>query len=337
VSAPRGLRSAALLLWCVAVAAALLPVARADDLSAAQRRAAGEYLAAVASGDAQAVAYAVHPDELDRLRITLQQRLRAEAAGGGETLRSRLFGAAMPLADIERLTSVDFFRTLGARLGLRGRVYEDIRGIAALRDGERVLAVVKGRPPKERGTVEVVEVVPLLPYGREWKAAIPSEIEARLDDLAAGRVRRGGPGESAAAAGAGGAAAGASTAAGGAASPAGTAGGAPTARNTPGIVALLDAAERALVDGRCDRYYGEHLSPGLRQSLGKRALDTLVTACSRSIANRELLVAALRLVRRTPPTFENGGDRAVYDLSGQGLPYDRYVLEQVAGRWYIAE
>ena len=103
------------------------------------------------------------------------------------------------------------------------------------------------------------------------------------------------------------------------------------------LIALLDAAERALVDGRCDRYYGEHLSPALRQSLGKRALDTLVTSCSRSIANRELLVAALRLVRRTPPVYENGGERAVYDLSGQGLPYDRYVLEQVSGRWYIAE
>lgn len=313
-----------------------VPAAHADDLSAAQRRAAGEFLAAVAAGDAQAVAYAVHPDELDRLRITLQQRLRAEAAGGGDTLRARLFGAAMPLADIERLTSVDFFRALGARLGLRGRVYEDVRGIAALRDGERVLAVVKGRPPKDRGTVEVIEVVPLLPYGREWKAAIPSEIEARLDDLAAGRVRRGGPAEAGTVAGAGGAAA-TAAADGEASGAAGRPGGAPTARNTPGILALLDAAERDLVDGRCDRYYGEHLSPGLRQSLGKRALDTLVNACSRSIANRELLVAALRLVRRTPPVFENGGDRAVYDLSGQGLPYDRYVLEQVAGRWHIAE
>jgi hypothetical protein len=303
-----------LLLSCLAWA--LSSTARADDLSAAQRRAAGEYLAAVAAGDAQAVAYAIHPDELDRLRIVLQQRMRTEAATGGDTLRGRLFGAAMPLADIERLTSVDFFRTIGSRLGLRGRVYEDVRGIGALRDGERVLAVVKGRPPKDRGTVEVVEV------------AIPSEIEARLEDLASGRMRRGGPAESAGSAAAPGAAASGGVAAGA---------GPPTGRNTPGILALLDDAERALVDGRCDRYYGEHLSPGLRQSLGKRALDTLVTACSRSLANRELLVAALRLVRRTPPVFENGGDRAVYDLSGQGLPYDRYILEQVSGRWYIAE
>ena len=321
------LGAAMALVWSALAWMALAPTARADDLSSAQRRAAGEYLAAVAAGDAQAVAYALHPDELDRLRVTLQQRLRAEAASGGDSLRSRLFGAAMPLADIERLTSVDFFRTIGSRLGLRGRVYEDLRGIGALRDGERVLAVVKGRPPKDRGTVEVIEVVPLLPYGREWKAAIPSEIEARLEDLASGRMRRGGPAESAGGAAAPGAASGAVAAG----------AGPPTGRNTPGILALLDDAERALVDGRCDRYYGENLSPKLRQSLGKRALDTLVTSCSRSIANRELLVAALRLVRRTAPVFENGGDRAVYDLSGQGLPYDRYVLEQVSGRWYIAE
>lgn len=309
------------ILGCLGIASALAPVAYADELSAAQRRAAGEYLAAVASGDAQAVAYAVHPAELDRLRLTIQQRLRTEAAGGGDTLRSRLFGAAMPLTDIERLTSVDFFRTVGSRLALRGRVYEDVRGVGALRDGEHVLAVVRGRPPKDRGLVEVVEVVPLLPYGREWKAAIPSEIEARLEDLAAGRTRRAAPAEGGAAA----------------ATPGEPAGSASTARNTAGILALLDAAERTLVEGRCDRYYGEHLSPGLRQSLGKRALDTLVTSCSRSVANREVLVAALRLVRRTPPVFEAGGDRAVYDLSGQGLPYDRYVLEQVSGRWYIAE
>lgn len=326
------------LLAAMPMSIALVPTAHADDLSAAQRRAAGEYLAAVAAGDAQAVAYAIHPDELDRLRVTLQQRLRTEAASGGDALRSRLFGAAMPIADIERLTSVDLFRALGPRLGLRGRVYEDVRGVGALRDGERVLAVVKGRPPKDRGTVEVVEIVPLLPYGREWKAAVPTEIEARLEDIATGRVRRAGAVEAG-----GGVTAGAG-AGGGVSSPGvagpeagGAVGSPPPARNTPGIVALLDAAERALVDGRCDRYYGEHLSPGLRQSLGKRALDTLVTACSRSLANRELLVAALRLVRRTPPVFENGGDRAVYDLSGQGLPYDRYVLEQVSGRWYIAE
>ena len=299
------------------------PVAHADELTGAQRRAALEFLQAMASGDAQAVAYALHPSEADRLRITLQQRLRAEAEQGESTLRSRLFGALMPLADIERMTSVDLFRALGPKLDLRARSYAELQGLAAVRDGDRVLAVVKGKPPRERGATEVVEVVPLLPYGREWKAALPSEIDARIEDLLAGRGSRR-PG------GAAGVAAASVVAEGEA-----TTGSA--ARSTPDILAMLSAAEQALVDGRCDVYHREHLSPSLRRGLGLRALDTLIASCSRSIASRELLIAALRLVQRTPPVYEAGGERAVYDLTGQGLPYDRYVLERVERRWYIAE
>ena len=300
------------------------PVAHADELTGAQRRAALEFLQAMASGDAQAVAYALHPSEADRLRITLQQRLRAEAERGESTLRSRLFGALMPLADVERMTSVDLFRALGPKLDLRARSYAELQGLGAVRDGDRVLAVVKGKPPRERVATEVVEVVPMLPYGREWKAALPSEIDARIEDLLAGRGSRR----------SGGAAAGVAATAvvAGGEAPAGD-----TARSTPDIFAMLAAAEQALVDGRCDIYHREHLSPSLRRGLGPRALDTLIASCSRSVANRELLIAALRLVQRTPPVYEVGGERAVYDLSGQGLPYDRYVLERIERRWYIAE
>lgn len=103
------------------------------------------------------------------------------------------------------------------------------------------------------------------------------------------------------------------------------------------MLALLDAAEKSLVDGRCDTYYREHLSPELRRTLGARTVDTLISACTRSMGNRELLVAALRIVRRTAPVYEAGGNRAVYDVSAQGLPYDRFVLERIDGRWYIGE
>lgn len=307
------------LMVCAALMLAAAPVVQADGLSGAQRRAALEFLQAMASGDAQAVAYALHPSEIDRLRITLQQTLRTEAARGESTLRTRLFGAASSLADIERMTSVDLFRALGPRLQLRARAYAEARGLAAVRDGDRVLAVVKAKPPRERGETEVVEVVPLLPYGKEWKAAVPSEIEARIEDLLAGRAARR-PGE-------------ASVGAIGAdATPS-----APAARNTPEILAMLTAAEKTLVEGRCDLYYREHLSPSLRRGLGDRALDTLIASCTRSLAGREVLIAALRVVQRTPPVFEAGGARAVYDLSGQGLPYDRYLLERIDRRWYIAE
>ncbi len=310
------------ILLCVALWAAPSPAA--DAVTAAQRRAAGEFLSAVASGNAQAVAYAIHPAELDRLRIAITARLRDEAARGDGTLRSRLFGPAVGLGDVERMTSLAFYQAVGRRLVLRSREYEELKGLAAVRDGDAAVHVlVKGRQPKDRGRTEVVEVVTLLPYGKEWKAAVPGEVEAQIEDLLAGRGSGGRPTESAAGAVGG--------------QPAGGSPPAPAASNSPEILSLLAGAEKALVEGRCDDYYKQYLSPTLRRSLSGRALDQLIASCRNSIANRELLIAALRIVRRLPPRYDFGGSRASYDVSGQGLPYDRYVLEQVDGRWYIAE
>ena len=322
-------------------------LAIAESVTAGQERAAAEYLAAVAAGDAQAMAFAIHPAELDRLRIVIVQRLREEAGRGESAMRVRLFGDAMPLAEIERQTSVNLFRSLARRLVARSRVYEKLEGLGAARDGNQWHVVVRGRQPRDRGRVEVVELVTLLAYGKEWKAAIAPELEAQIDDLMYGRARP--PGQGAGAAGSStGAASGSSASAAGGVSGAATGaaggsggaqatGGATTGRNTPEILALLEQAEKALVDGKCDRYYRDYLSPELRRSLSSRTLDSLVGSCNRSIASRELLIAALRIVRRTAPAFEAGGNRALYDVAGQGLPYDRYVLERVEGRWYIAE
>lgn len=285
----------------------------ADDVSAAQRRAALEFLNAVASGEAQALADAVHPDERDRVRASLLVKLRDEATRNDDTLRGRFFGTARPLAEIERLTSIDFCTVLLKRTFWRGRPFEDVKGLSAVRDGDLVHVLVKGRQVKDRGKTEVLASVSLLPYGKEWKAAWPSEIAAQLEDLESNRGR---------------------TIASGA--------GAPTAarsmaKNPPGVLTLLDAAEKALVENRCDVYYREHLSPNFRKTQSPRVLDTLIASCRRSIANRELLIAALRIVRPAAPNFEAGGTRAVYDVSGQGLPFDRFALEQVGDRWYVAE
>ena len=307
----------------------LSSTAAADDVSSAQRRAAGEFLAAAAAGDAQALAFALHPAELERIRSSVLQQLRDEQARGVTALRARLFGEAQPLADIERLTSINFFRALARRLQWQVRPYEEISGLVAVRDGNLVHVLVRGRQPRGLGKTEVVEVVSLLAYGKEWKAALPLELAAQLEDLLAGR--RTADDRSAASGASGG-----GTALSGAVSGAGSAP-ARTERNTPQMLALLDAAEKSLVDGRCDTYYREHLSPELRRTLGARTVDTLISACTRSMGNRELLVAALRIVRRTAPVYEAGGNRAVYDVSAQGLPYDRFVLERIDGRWYIGE
>ena len=326
---PRLARLVAVGLVLALGSATLSSTAAADDVSSAQRRAAGEFLAAAAAGDAQALAFALHPAELERIRSSVLQQLRDEQARGVTALRGRLFGEAQPLADIERLTSINFFRALARRLQWQARPYEEISGLVAVRDGNLVHVLVRGRQPRGLGKTEVVEVVSLLAYGKEWKAALPLELAAQLEDLLAGRRTADDRSVASGASGGGAAASGAASGAGSAP--------ARTERNTPQMLALLDAAEKSLVDGRCDTYYREHLSPELRRTLGARTVDTLISACTRSMGNRELLVAALRIVRRTAPVYEAGGNRAVYDVSAQGLPYDRFVLERIDGRWYIGE
>lgn len=297
--------------------------AMAEDVSAAQRRAAAEYLTAVATGNAQAIGFAIHPDELARLRLALLAQLRAEAARSDSAVRARLFGQATSLAEVERWTSVVFFTQLARRLELpRGRPYGELKGIAAVRDSNgRVHVIVRGRQPRDRGATEVVELVTLLPYGRDWKAALPSELEAQVEDLIDGRPRRVAAGQAAVV------------------GTEGPAGGpdVPLQGNPPEILAMLGSAEQALVEGRCDEYYGEYLSPNFRRTLSKRMQDALVAGCRNSLGTRESLIAAVRIVKRTAPRFERDGSRAVYDVSGQGLAFDRFVLERIGQRWYVAE
>jgi hypothetical protein len=340
-------------LLCLLLAGSLaLPApAAAQDVSAAQRRGAAEYLAAVASGSAQSIAFAIHPDELDRLRLGLLTALREEAARGDSTRRARLFGAVSSVQDVERLTSLNFFQAIARRgISVRGRPYEDLKGLGAIRDGNAVHVVVRGIPPRDRGKTQVVEVVTLLPYGKDWKAAMPSDIEAQIEDLMEGRgpaARAGGGNSGSGSASGNGSGTATGTAVtsggqGGGVTAAGAAAGAASAapsneRNSPEILAMLASAEKALIDGRCDDYYKEHLSPTFRKTLSSKMLSTLITGCRNGLANRELLIAALRIVRRLPPRYEYDSSRASYDVSGQGLPFDQYVLEKIDGRWYIAE
>lgn len=289
----------------------------AAGVSGAQERAAREFLAAVASGSPQAVADALHPDELHRLRTAITTRLRADAATGDHTVRQRLFGEASNLGDIERLTDSNFFAAFASRLRYPGRVFAKVNGLEAVRDGDQLVhIVVRGEQPEGRGKTRVVTLVTLLPYGKEWKAAIPSEIEAQVEDLIDGRdpavglaPRR--------------------TAASGAA--------AAPAANTSGMRTLLVDAARALLDGRCDEYYGKYMSPGFRRETAAKALATLVKSCERSDSQRETLIAALHIVADSAPVFDRGGNRATYDTTGRGLPFDRFVLEREGERWYIAE
>lgn len=316
------MRILALAGFLIGLGAVLAPsraASETESVSRPQRAAVEAFLGAVASGNPGTVAYALHPTELEKLRARFLELMRSESTRGDFTIRSRLFGVATTLAELERLTALDFYALLGRRLVLVGRSYADARYLGAVRDsGDLVHVVLRGKPPEGRGTVQVVELVSILPYGKDWKAAIPSEIEAQIDDLVSGRAPPAGlpvPGVS-----------GVATAA-----PAALTG------NPPAILELLSAAEKELVAGDCESYYRQRMSPDFRRVTSTKALEALISGCRRNDELRERLIATLRILRGLTPRFEYEGNRAVYDLSNQGLPYDRIALQRIDRRWYVAE
>ena len=293
--------------------------AAAEKPSGAQKRAAEEFLDAVASGDPHAVAFAIHPTELENLRQRILTQLREEAGRGDGTIRARLFGPGRPLAEIERLTAIDFYSALGRKLYLFGREYKDADYLAAIPDRDGVVQIVlRGKQDKEHGKNEVINTISIRPYGKDWKAVVPSEIEAQIDDLMHARrniyaslppptaqaPRPALAGES----------------------------GLP-----PQIGELLSTAGQDLAATNCEDYYNKLMSPNFRKVTSKKAIESLINTCKLSMGTREMLSATVRIVKELVPRFEYEGQRAVYDVSGQGLPFDRFVLEQVDKKWYIAE
>ena len=285
----------------------------AADGTSSQHRAAEEFIAAMASGNAQSVALAIHPNELDLLRKRIVDLVRLEAERDENGVRSRLFGPAVRVDDIERLTSVTLYTSIARRLSISGRVYEDVNWIAAVPDaGGMVQLVGRARQPRDHGNVRPVVLVSIVPWGKDWKAALPLEHQAQIDDLIAGRSRSAQVAPATSAAGAGGG-------------------------NLQPIVTLLTEAESSLVAGNCDDYYGKHMSPHFRRSIASKALKTLIASCTSRPEVRDTLLAALRAARTRTPRYEYDSTRATYDLSGEGLPFNRFVLEQVDKRWYVAE
>jgi hypothetical protein len=222
----------------------------------------------------------------------------------------------MPLAEIERLTSSGFYAQLARRLRYDAREFEEFRWLEAVPDsGGMVHLVGRARQRRERGETRVPVLVSLVPWGKDWKAAVPLELQAQIEDLMRGRVNSAPVGEAAAA---------------GSATPA-----APV--QPAAILKLLDEAEAALQAKRCETYYEDHMSPNFRRTISTRALRALIAACEGRDEVRERLIAALRAVRGSSPRYEYQGTRAVYDLQGAGLPFQRFTLELVDRRWYVAE
>ena len=305
------------LIFTVLLASACLPAFAAGP-NGAQQRGAEAFLAALAGGNVMAVAQELHPDEVEKLRTRLLALFRAEASRSDNTYRSRLFGPGRTLAELESMTPVRFYAALSDRVRFRAREYEKVDWLGVVPDGKVVYVIGKGVPPKDRGAVKVLVTVALAQYGAQWRAIIPSEVEAQLDDLIEGRVAAAPP----------------------------PSGGAPgrslveerPAPLSPGISELLARAEASLAAGHCEEYYSQFMSPNFNRAMSKSAKKTLITACSNSESTRETMITTLRVVQELTPKYDLSGARAIYDVSGQGLPYDRFVLERDKDmRWYIAE
>ncbi len=310
-------------LWMSFVLLLTLPVHA--DTTNAQRNAAEAYLAAVASGDARAMAHAIHESQLELLRKELLENMRLEADRNENVVRGRLFGVGMPLADIERLTVQNFFVTLAGRLRFGARPFDRVEWLEAVPDdGSMVHLIGRSRPLKEQGNVRVAVLVSLVPWGKDWKAALPLELQAQIDDLRQGRTRApAGPTPSVTVAATG-------------ATPA------PAAKEeTPGspavILELFTAAESNLKAGRCEEYYGRQMSPNFKRTTAAKAFRALVNNCSSRSEIRDRLIAVFEIARSVNPRLEYAGTRAVYDLRGKGLQFSQLVLEQVDKRWYVAE
>ncbi|HEY6124514.1 MAG TPA: hypothetical protein VIV63_07665 [Steroidobacteraceae bacterium] len=264
------------------------------------------------------VAQELHPDEVEKLRTRLLTLFRAEASRSDNTYRSRLFGPGKSLAELERMTPVAFYAALSDRVRFRARLYEKVDWLGTVADGKVVYVIGKGIQPKERGAVKVLVTVALAQYGAQWRAIVPTEVEAQLDDLIEGRVAAAPP-------------------------PTGGAPGRSLVEErpqplAPGISELLARAEASLAEGHCEEYYSQFMSPNFNRATSKSARKTLVTACTNSESTRETMITTLRVVQELSPKYDTGGARAIYDVSGQGLPYERFVLERDKDmRWYIAE
>jgi hypothetical protein len=310
---------------------ALTTIAQAGDGTSAQHRAAEEMLAAMAAGDAAAMAQAIHENELELLRKNLVNEMKLQADRNETLLRDRLFGSGMPLSEIERLTPQNFFVTLARRLRFGGRTFQSVDWLEAVPDsGGMVLMVGRSKPPRDMGTVRVPVMVSIMPWGKDWKATIPLELQAQIDDLRAGRTRV--PTAPAVAAGAGGAPAAGAAAAGTTPAAAPSSSGSPQA-----VLTLLQTAEDNLQAQRCEDYYHKQMSPDFRRTIAPKALRALVTSCTSRAEVRERLITALRLARQVAPRFEYAGTRAIYDLRGHGLPFDSLAVELIDKQWYIAE
>jgi hypothetical protein len=295
-----GSRTALLLALCVLAASASAAPA-VDEFAA-------DFAEAWSREAWDAVAYAIHPDELARVRKLALDAIEAETKDGAKGVRTRLFGAAVSVDEIRRVTPHTMMEMLVKRFLIAPRAMKKTRVVGKIKDDKLQQIVVRGWVDEEGKGASSVVLVTLMPYGKQWAAAVPSELEEKTEAAIAGAdVGSRDVGDS------------------------------HVAALDPGILKVLDAGIAALKDGRCAEYYNDIMSPNFRKATSPSAVKTLIAQCEKNASMRDKTRAALEIARGLKPRYEYDNTRAVFDMSGQGLPFDRFVVEQRDKKWYIAE
>lgn len=311
MSTPFSVATSRFLRLCAASLVLGMVGAVAVAATAGQRKLIEDYLRVLAAGDRQDVILnGFHSAEVEKLRTRVIAALDAEKAAGHSTIRERLFGSAASLEELRRLTPPNLLLAMTRRISLPTIPAGAVEVIDTVEEDDSTQhAVVRVWADKKKKGPSRLVLITLRKYpDKQWRIGIPDEFMAQVDAAIEGSVAA-----SAAAAEK------------------------PATANSPEILQLLDAGSTVLRDGNCTSYYTVYMSPNFRASKSDKALKTLIQQCERSIDMREMYVSALNLARRSSPEMRADGTRAVYDLKGQGLPFDSFTLEKIGDRWYVAE
>lgn len=275
-----------------------------------QERIVKEFLLAAGAGDKSAVFNSFHSGDVEDFRVRVMKALEAEATEGRRDVRDRLFGTATTMDELRRLTPPNFLLAMVRRLEMPMLPAKKVDLIDLVEENaETVHALARVWPDEKKKGTSRLALVTLRRFGKnEWRIGLPEPFLARVDAAleGSGHDRASLPEKV-------------------------------SGVNSPEILQLIDSGSKVLREGNCTSFFTVYMSPNFRASKSDKALKTLITQCERSIDTREMYVSALELARGMSPEMRDNGMRAVYDLRGQGLPFESYTMEKIGERWYIAD
>jgi hypothetical protein len=275
-----------------------------------QERIVKDYLLAAGAGDKGAVFNSFHTGDVEAFRARIMKALEKETAEGRREIRDRLFGTGTTIDELRRLTPPNFLLAMVRRLEMPMLPAKKVDIIDIVdENSETVHALARVWPDEDKKGSSRLALVTLRRFGKnEWRVGLPEPFLARVDAAleGSGQDRASLPEKV-------------------------------TGTNSPEILQLIDSGSKVLREGNCTSFFTIFMSPNFRASKSEKALKTLITQCERNIDTREMYVSALEIARGMSPEIQNNGMRAVYDMRGQGFPFETYSIEKIGERWYIAE